>query len=166
MRKELDLTQATVRSEMDRMRDGDLAQCVSLGGWLRGTASVTSVVNKNYTQDRAELLNQPLLAEHFSKAVGSMTEGARNNKLVTAISKGLTKIRKDMDVPDGNFPPDKVQSIQNTCENLLALIMHTGKAGKVNPHLPGLMPPRPSKSALLCAALLLLGLAWRAGHGR
>ncbi len=103
MRKELDLTQATVRSEMDRLRDGDLAQCVSLGGWLRGTASVTSVVNKNYTQDRAELLNQPLLAEHFSKSMGSMSEGARNNKLVGEINKGLSKIRKDMDVARREF---------------------------------------------------------------
>ncbi len=130
VRKELDLTQATVRSEMDRIRDGDLAQCVSLGGWLRGTASVTSVVNKNYTQDRAELLNQPLLAEHFSKSMGSMSEGTRNNKLISEINKGLTKIRKDMSVTDGIFPPDKVQSIQNTCESLLALIMHTSKPVK------------------------------------
>lgn len=130
VRRELDLTQATVRSEMDRLRDSDLAQCVSLGGWLRGTASVTSVVSKNYTQDRAELLNQPLLAEHFSRSMGSMSEGARNNKLISEISRGLTKIRKDMDVPDGNFPPERVQSIQNTCENLLALIMRTGKAVK------------------------------------
>jgi hypothetical protein len=130
VRRELDLTQATVRSEMDRLRDGDLAQCVSLGGWLRGTASVTSVVSKNYTQDRAELLNQPLLAQHFSKAMGSMSEGARNNKLIAEINKGLTRIRKDMDAADGSFPPDKVQSIQSTCESLLQLIMHTGKPGK------------------------------------
>ena len=114
---------------MDRIRDSDLAQCVSLGGWLRGTASVTSVVNKNYTQDRAELLNQPLLAEHFSKVVGSMSESARNNKLVSAINKGLTKIRKDMDSPEGNFPPEKVQSINSTCEDLLSLILQK-KSGK------------------------------------
>jgi hypothetical protein len=112
------------------MRDSDLAQCVSLGGWIRGTASVGSVVVKNYTQDRAELLNQPLLAEHFSKAVGGLGAGTRKNKLVSEIDKGLAKIRKDMDAPDGNFPPDKVQSIQNTCENLLSLIMHTSKPGR------------------------------------
>lgn len=130
VRRELDLTQATVRAEMDRLQDGDLAQCVSLGGWLRGTASVTSVVNKNYTQDRAELLNQPLLAEHFSKAMRGMSDSARNHKLVQAIGEGLTKIRKDMDVPEGNFPPDRVQSIQGTCEKLLDLILRTGKASK------------------------------------
>lgn len=130
VRKELDQTQATVRAEMDRMRDGDLAQCVSLGGWLRGTTSVTSVVSKAYTQDRAELLNQPMLVEHFSKAVTGMSVTARNNKLVTAIGKGLIKIRKDMDVTDGNFPPDKVHSIQSTCEDLLALIFQNKKSVK------------------------------------
>lgn len=130
VRKELDQTQATVRAEMDRMRDGDLAQCVSLGGWLRGTASVTSVVTKAYTLDRAELLNQPMLVDHFSKAVGGMSDTARNNKLVAAISKGLNKIRKDMDVADGNFPQDKVQSIQTTCEELLAMMLQNKKAGK------------------------------------
>ncbi len=130
VRKELDQTQSTVRAEMDRMRDGDLAQCVSLGGWLRGTASVTSVITKAYTQDRAELLNQPMLVEHFSKAVGGMSSSARSHKLVTAIGKGLDKIRKDMDVADGKFPQDKVQSIQSTCEDLLAMMLQTKKAGK------------------------------------
>jgi len=27
---------------MEKMKDNDLAQCVSVGGWLRGTAAVTS----------------------------------------------------------------------------------------------------------------------------
>ncbi len=129
-RKELDQTQATVRAEMDRLQDSELAQCVSLGGWLRGTASVTSVITKAYTQDRAELLNQPMLVEHFSKSIGAMSASARTNKLITAISKGLDKIRKDMDVADGNFPQDKVQSIQSTCEDLLAMMLQTKKAGK------------------------------------
>jgi hypothetical protein len=130
VRKELDLTQATVRSEMDRMKSGDLAQCVSLGGWLRGTASVTSVVNKNYTEDRAELLNQPMLVEHFSKAIGGMSPTARKHDVIAAMNKGLTKIRKDMDNAGGTFPLDKVRSIQNTCEDLLNQIMQGKKESK------------------------------------
>ena len=47
----------------------------------------------------------------------------------SGVGKG-TVIRKDMTVNDGIFPPDKVQSIQNTCETLLALIMHTSKPVK------------------------------------
>jgi len=123
VRREFDQTQATVRAEMERMRDNDLAQCVSLGGWLRGTASVTSVINKSYSEDSAELLNQPMLVEHFSKSVATMTDDAKNNHLVSAISTGLTAIRRDMESPDGVFAPDKVKSINRTCEDLLGLIL-------------------------------------------
>ncbi|MEZ0389786.1 MAG: hypothetical protein ACAI34_22090 [Verrucomicrobium sp.] len=128
VRKEFDQTQATVRAEMERMRDNDLAQCVSLGGWLRGTASATSVVTKAYTNDRAELMNQPMLVDHFTKSVGDMSESAKNNRLVTAINKGLVKIRQSMDSPDGSFTPEKINTIHTTCEELLALILQSKKA--------------------------------------
>lgn len=128
VRKEFDQTQATVRAEMERMRDNDLAQCVSLGGWLRGTSSATSVVSKAYTNDRAELLNQPMLVDHFSKSVGGMSDSAKNNRLVTAISKGLVTIRKSMDSPDGSFTPEKINTIHTTCEELLALILQVKKS--------------------------------------
>lgn len=128
VRKEFDQTQSTVRNEMERMRDNDLAQCVSLGGWLRGTASVTSVVAKAYTEDRAELLNQPMLVEHFSKSVETMSDTAKNNRLVSAIAKGLSKIRQAMEAPDGIISKEKVTVIRTTSEELLALILQTKKA--------------------------------------
>lgn len=128
VRKEFDLTQSTVRAEMERMRDNDLAQCVSLGGWLRGTASVTSVVGKAYTEDRAELMNQPMLVEHFSKAVETMSDSAKNSRLIAAIAKGLTKIRQAMESADGTITQEKVTVINVTSEELLALILQTKKA--------------------------------------
>ena len=128
VRKEFDQTQSTVRAEMERMRDNDLAQCVSLGGWLRGTASVTSVVSKAYTEDRAELLNQPMLVEHFSKAVETMSDNAKNDHLVSAIAKGLTKIRQAMESADGVITQEKVNTIRTTSEELLVLILKTQKA--------------------------------------
>lgn len=128
VRKEFDQTQSTVRAEMERMRDNDLAQCVSLGGWLRGTASVTSVVAKAYTEDRAELLNQPMLVEHFSKSVETMSDTAKNNRLVSAIAKGLTKIRQAMESQDGIITADKVTIIRDTSNDLLSMILQTKKA--------------------------------------
>jgi hypothetical protein len=123
VRRELDQTQSTVRREMDRMKDNDLAQCVSLGGWLRGTASVTSVINKNYSADRAELLNQPMLVDHFSKAIANMSPAVRKNPIISAMDKGLSKIKKDMDSSGGTFPLGTVRSIQATSEDLLSLIL-------------------------------------------
>lgn len=128
VRKEFDQTQSTVRTEMERMRDNDLAQCVSLGGWLRGTASVTSVVAKAYTEDRAELLNQPMLVEHFSKSVEAMSDNAKNSRLIAAIAKGLSKIRQAMEAPDGIIAKDKVTVIRSTSDDMLALILKSKKA--------------------------------------
>jgi hypothetical protein len=128
VRKEFDLTQSTVRSEMERLRDSDLAQCVSLGGWLRGTASVTSVIGKAYTTDSAELLSQAMLVEHFSKAVDAMSSGAKNNRLVSDIAKGLTKIRQAMGAPDSIITEDKVNTIRTTSEDLLKAILKSNKA--------------------------------------
>jgi hypothetical protein len=123
VRKEFDQTQATVRFEMERTRDIDHAQCVSLGGWLRGTASATSVVAKAYNADRAELLNQPMLVEHFSKSITGMSSEAKSNATVAAISKGLATIRKAMESQDGNITQEQVTTIRKTSEELLAQIL-------------------------------------------
>lgn len=130
VRREFDQTQATVRAEMERMRDSDLAQCVSLGGWLRGTATVTSVISKNYSTDRSELLNQPSLVDHFIGAVNRMPAGTKSNELIGAIAQGLQKIRSDMNNSRGVFSLDKTNSIRATSQDLLARIMKTsqGKA--------------------------------------
>lgn len=127
VRKEFDLTQSTVRAEMERMRDNDLAQCVSLGGWLRGTASVTSVIGKAYTNDGAELLNQPGLVDHFSKAVDSMSDPVKKNPLVSDIARGLTKIRQAMENTDGVITKEKVTVISTTSEALLSQILKAKK---------------------------------------
>jgi len=127
VRKELDLTQATVRATMERMHDADLAQCVSLAGWLRGTASVTSVVNKAYTADKAELLNQPFLVDHFIKSVRTMSATAKKNATVKALDSGLGSIRKQMDSPDGNIVANKVSSMKKTCDELLEQILKNSK---------------------------------------
>lgn len=127
IRRELDQTQSTVRGTMARMRDDDLAQCVSLAGWLRGTASVTSVISKAYTDDRAELLNQPLLVEHFTKSLAGMSKQNAQKPTVSAISKGLVKIRQRMETASGQINHEGVTAIKDVCDELLALILKDGK---------------------------------------
>ncbi len=123
VRREFDQTQATVRAEMERTRDNDHAQCVSLGGWLRGTASATSVVSKSYSEDRAELLTQPMLVEHFAKSIAGMSSEARSNPTVAAIAKGLKTIQAAMESSDGVISRENVTIIRKTSEDLLKLIL-------------------------------------------
>ncbi|MGG7377319.1 hypothetical protein ACQ7B2_00430, partial [Escherichia coli] len=59
VRRELDRTQNSVQQAMNEVHDEKLSQLVSLGGWLRGTEVLTSVVNDHFSADGAELLHQP-----------------------------------------------------------------------------------------------------------
>ena len=56
VRQELDRTQNSVQQAMNEVHDEKLSQLVSLGGWLRGTEVLTSVVTKHFSTDGAELL--------------------------------------------------------------------------------------------------------------
>lgn len=119
IRREFDLTQKTVRDTMEQMKDADLSQCVSMGGWLRGTASVTSVIGKNFSADRAELLNQPMLVEHFIASVGKMSGAVKEHGNVSDIARGLKDILAKMEGAVDGFTKDSVRDIGKTCDSLL-----------------------------------------------
>ncbi len=127
IRKEFDKTQDTVKQAMEQMKDLDMSQCVSLGGWLRGTASVTSVVGKSFSADRAELLNQPMLVEHFVNTISKMPDGTRDHALVKGIRKGLAVVLERMEGAVDGFTKDAVGDIGKTCEGLLSEIVAARK---------------------------------------
>jgi hypothetical protein len=122
IRKEFDLTQKTVRDTMDKMKDRDLSQCVSIGGWLRGTAAVTSVISKNFSADRAELLGQPMLVNHFISQIGKMSSTIKSHATIKEINEGLGSIKGIMDKSTEGFSAASVESIGKTCHRLLGLI--------------------------------------------
>ena len=72
MREELDGALQDVRRAMVELGDDDLAQLVSIGGWIRGTEVLTSIVSRNYSASGAELLNQPELLNYFSRRIDEM----------------------------------------------------------------------------------------------
>src|SRR4029450_4980702 len=74
VRRELDRTQNSVQQAMNEVHDEKLSQLVSLGGWLRGTEVLTSVVNEHFSADGAELLHQPDLLSYFQKRLKAMPE--------------------------------------------------------------------------------------------
>jgi len=94
-----------------------------LGGWLRGTASVTSVVKKSFSADRAELLNQPMLVEHFVSTINKMPGSTRDHDVVKSIQKGLASVLQQMEGAVDGFTKDAVSDIGKTCDGLLAEIL-------------------------------------------
>lgn len=92
VRDELDATQQTVRTTMERLRDDELSGLVSLGGWLRGTNVVTSFISNSFSEDKAELLNQPGLIAHFRNMLGSMSGPSSRSPQIRALSTGLARL--------------------------------------------------------------------------
>ena len=122
IRKEFDATQKTVRETMEKMKDSELSQCVSLGGWLRGTAAVTSVVSKNFSADRAELLFQPDLVKHFRAQIGKMPGDMKKHAIIKAADTGLKEIQEKMEKSADGFKLESVTRIGAICNDLLKQI--------------------------------------------
>jgi hypothetical protein len=128
IRRELDRTQSTVRTTMEGMRDEDLAQAVSIGGWLRGTEVITSLITGAYSRDKAELLGQPDLVAYFGKSIKQMKDDVRVNEKMMAVEEGLEMIRQLMENGDEVLDADEVNEMQEVCARLLALVRSTGAA--------------------------------------
>ncbi|MGA8655587.1 MAG: hypothetical protein WB586_05510 [Chthoniobacterales bacterium] len=92
VREELDGALTDVKDAMIELKDDQLAHLVSLGGWLRGTEVLTAIVDKSYSPDGADLLNQPDLLRYFQERLAGMPPRFRNNQLVTRIQKSLDQI--------------------------------------------------------------------------
>ncbi len=93
VRREFDGALQDVRTAMQELDDNDLAQLVSLGGWLRGTEVLTSVAKKNYDPRVAELLHQPELINYFLRRIDSMPQRLKRSHYVSNIRKVLLQIR-------------------------------------------------------------------------
>ncbi len=93
VRRELDGALADVKQAMSELHDEELAQLVSLGGWLRGTEALTQVVKKNYSKDGAELLHQPSLLDFFDRRLKSMSPRLQSDPTVAHVEQRLPELR-------------------------------------------------------------------------
>jgi hypothetical protein len=124
VRSEFDGALQDVRGAMDELKDQDLSQLVSLGGWLRGTEVLTSVVGKQFSKDGAELLHQPELVSYFDHCIGTMKPRLRKNPLVAQIRDVLRKIS-----PIVNEAGDRITSAQVESIHSLTKSVDTGVTG-------------------------------------
>ncbi|MFA7344115.1 MAG: hypothetical protein WC003_07405 [Terrimicrobiaceae bacterium] len=124
VRKEFDGALQDVRAAMEELGDDELAQLVSIGGWLRGTQVLTSIVSKNYSPDGAELLYQPQLLDYFTRRL----DGLKNSRLgrddlVIRIRKTLAGIRPLIGKDDGSkIPAENVQRINKMTGEVVVAI--------------------------------------------
>src|SRR5712691_11080146 len=116
VRQELDRTQSSVQAAMNEVHDEKLSQLVSLGGWLRGTQVLTSVVTKHFSADGAELLHQPDLLSYFQTRLRAMPEF--NLGIVREIQDALVQVHPLIDVGTARISPDSVKKINDITTRL------------------------------------------------
>jgi hypothetical protein len=125
VRQELDGAESDVKQAMDELQDQELAQLVSLGGWLRGTEALAQVVNRNYTKDSAGLLHQPELLNYFDKRLAHMSSGLRSDEVVAKIEKRLPEIRPLIGEADSDISQQSVDQIRDIVHDLVSAIAPT-----------------------------------------
>jgi len=116
VRRELDRTQNSVQQAMNEVHDEKLSQLVSLGGWLRGTEVLTSVVNDHFSSDGAELLHQPDLLSYFQKRLQAMPEF--DLPIIHQIQDALVEVKPLIDVGDRRIPPETVKKVNEITTRL------------------------------------------------
>ncbi|MBJ7259422.1 MAG: hypothetical protein JHD33_07765 [Chthoniobacterales bacterium] len=113
VRREFDGALQDVNQAMAEMNDEQLAQLVSLGGWLRGTEALTSIVNAKYSGERAELLHQPMLVGYFLKQLSRMSPRLRGKEIVGDIRRSLDRIDPLVDKGENeDIRPETVAEIR------------------------------------------------------
>ena len=121
VREELDGALHDVRGAMQELGDDDLAQLVSIGGWIRGTEVLTSIVGKSYSPSGAELLNQPELLSYFSRRIDEMRNSRlRKEELVSRVRKLLREIRPL--IGKEGIPQGSVQKINKLTNEMVVTI--------------------------------------------
>ncbi|MBU3665158.1 MAG: hypothetical protein FGM15_04665 [Chthoniobacterales bacterium] len=123
VRREFDGALQDVHQAMVELNDEELARLVSLGGWLRGTEALTSIVAEKYSRERAELLYQPLLVGHFDNQLASMGSRLRRNPLVGEVQNALAQIGPLIkESPEHDISAESVGKINGITKRTVAMI--------------------------------------------
>jgi hypothetical protein len=114
-----------VRSAMDMLSSRDESELVSIGGWLRGTQALTSLVSRDYKADRAELLHQPELLDTFDAQLAAMLTNPKLHKdpVIQSLQDGLKKVRPLIMMPgDAPIPQKSVEQVHDISTGLVNTI--------------------------------------------
>ena len=116
VRQELDRTQNSVQTAMNEVHDEKLSQLVSLGGWLRGTQVLTSVVAQRFSADGAELLHQPDLLVYFQERLQAMPE--YNMPIISSIQGALGQVQPLIGTTSAPITQESVKKINDITTRL------------------------------------------------
>ena len=93
LREELNRTQEDVEESMLELKDGELADLISLGGWMRGFQLAAHVTADHYSPSKAAALVRPALMDYFIERLDCLSPRMKKRPIVTTIASKLKTIR-------------------------------------------------------------------------
>lgn len=108
VRKEWDQVLPDVHEGMKELKSQELAQLVSLGGWVRGAEALSVLASQRYSPEDADLLRQPVVLAHFEKQLAG---GATDDPGVARLTTGMNKYRRILEATRMPITPAVVTEI-------------------------------------------------------
>ena len=129
VREEWDHVLPDVQEGMNELKSEQLAQLVSLGGWLRGTAALAALVTQRFSPENAELLRQPALTSALDQQAGTIGGEIGGAEAIGKMREGMQRIR-ELSASGAPLSVEQVKQINTTCEDLIKYL--AGKATAAN----------------------------------
>jgi len=120
-RKEWDGVLSDLETGMIEVKSEQLAQLVSLGGWLRGTEALSGLVLQNYSPERSNLIRQPELIGYLEKQLDAMSSDIRARPIVVKLLGGIHTIRSLVESQNGPLSEETVRKVHGVCAELVPL---------------------------------------------
>ncbi len=128
LKEELEATQNDVRAAMASMEDQDLVILVNLGGWVRGTEVVSSVVAQNYDPDDAKLLRQPAIIDYLNKQMEQLPQALQEQALIHDLKKRLLAVHDLASYPIDHTPTQaEVVTLRTAVSQIMPIITTSTK---------------------------------------
>ncbi len=123
LREELEATQNEVKQALDGLHDEELVTLLSLGGWIRGTEVVSSVVLKNFSGQTASILRQPALVDFLRGKIDKLSDRTKNTPLIKELEAGLDNMKALVSFPLGETASrEDVQKLNDQAAALVKTI--------------------------------------------
>ncbi len=125
-RQEWDGIFSDLETGMIEIKSKELAQLVSVGGWLRGTEAICSLLLQNYSPERAALIRQPVLLDYLEKQLLGMNGKTQNRPMVVKMLEGIRRIRALIPNEKEPLAEKTVREIDRICKELVRLSSRPG----------------------------------------
>ena len=123
LKEELEATQNEVKQALDALHDEELVTLLSLGGWIRGTQVVSSVVLKNFSDQTASILRQPALVAYLRGKLDKLSARTKDSPLIKQLNTGLDGMEKLISFPLGStVSKEDVQKLNEQATGLVKAI--------------------------------------------